>query len=299
MARKLTPVTHYDPQSPLGCGTLPTLGIDLFYFSAYENRVQRMHSVDVLLLSCILGGSGTHYIEGDQFMESGSTVSVINYGQTHDVVTDGPMEIMNVFLDLERLPLPELPFDLRPVLPSVLSLHRNLQHRLNRVVHLPFADDSQLRPILFALREELVRRRVGYRDVVESLFRVLLISCLRSAVENELVPVAGRLDEAMEHVRQHISAHRTEHLTLEQLAAVAGVSRQYLCRRFKEYTGQSVFTYVLDRRIESAMIRLRSTNDKIVTVALESGFGDVSFFNRKFRERIGTSPGQYRRQSRW
>lgn len=294
MARILPPVVPNIANPSDGCGTLGTLGIDLVYFPAYENRERRMHSVDALLLSCILGGKGTHFIESDQFDETGSSISVINYGQTHDIVTDGPMEVMNLFLDFERLAIPTLPFELRGSLPSVISLHRNLQHRLNRVVHLPFDKDGPIRSILITLREELRRRRVGYGEVWRALLQTLLIFCMRTARETGIAPVASEWDAGMERVRQYIASNFAEPLTLELLADVAGMSRAYLCRRFKKYTGQSVFTYVLDRRIESAMVRLRATDDKIVTVALESGFGDVAFFNRKFRERIGTSPGRYR-----
>ncbi len=296
MARILPPVFCYEPDSPLGCGTLSTLGIDLVHYPAYENTVRTMHSVDVLLLSCILRGTGTHYIEADRFDEASASVSVINYGQTHDIVTNGPMEIINIFLDLERLPLPEMPFELRSVLPSVIPLHRNLRHRLNRVVHLPFSSDARLRPLLFALRDELRLRPVGFGEVYRSLLQTFLIYCMRTALDEGIAPIGVPHDEAMEQVRQHIASNFSEPLTLETLARLAGMSRQYLCRRFKRYTGQSVFTYVLDRRLEAAMVRLRSSDDKVVTVALESGFGDVAFFNRKFRERIGTSPGRYREQ---
>ena len=275
--------------------TLATHGISLVHYPAYQNHRQRMHSVDVLLLSCILGGRGTHYIENDRFDEASASVSVINYGQEHDIVTDGPMEIVNVFLDLDRAPMPDLPFELRSILPSVLPLHRNLQHKLNRVVHLPFGNDELLRPILLALRDELRGQRVGSHEVVRALFTTFLIRSIRVALAEGVAPIATDRDDVMERVRQHISLHFADHLTLEQLADLAGMSRPYLCRRFKKYTGRSVFAYLLDRRLESAMVRLRSTNDKIVSVALECGFGDVAFFNRKFRERIGTRPGRYRR----
>lgn len=290
----MSPVFQYDPQAPNACGTLHELGIDLVYFAGYQNHVRTMHSVDVLLLSCILEGQGTHYIESDTFEEGGPSVAVINYGQEHDVVTNGPMEIMNVFLDPETLPWPEMPFSLQPVLPQVIPLHPSLRNRLNRVIHLTMDPGSPVRGVLFALRRELQNRSVGYEEVWKSLFQAFLVYCARAAVESEIVTVPPAKDPVMERVRQYITGHFAEPLTLEQLAQVAGTSSPYLCRRFKRYTGQSVFTYLLDRRIEAAIVRLRSTNDTIVTVAMESGFRDVAFFNRKFRSRIGTSPGRYR-----
>ena len=167
---------------------------------------------------------------------------MINYGQTHDIVTDGPMEVMNLFLDFERLALPELPFELRSVLPSVISLQRNLQHRLNRVVHLPFADDVSIRPLLMTLRDELRRQRVGFDEVWRALLQTLLIYCLRTAQETGIAPVAAGWAEAMERVRQYITSHFAAPLTLEQLADVA-----FFYLKFRERIGTSPGRYRLQR----------------------------------------------------
>jgi AraC-like DNA-binding protein len=66
---------------------------------------------------------------------------------------------------------------------------------------------------------------------------------------------------------------------------------------FKAYTGKSVFSYLLDLRIQASMLRLRSRNDKVLSVALECGFSDLTFFNRAFKARVGMTPRGYRAQA--
>jgi AraC-like DNA-binding protein len=47
--------------------------------------------------------------------------------------------------------------------------------------------------------------------------------------------------------------------------------------------------------LREAAIRLSAESGKVLDIALDSGFGDVSNFNRAFRSEFGTSPGVYRR----
>jgi len=55
--------------------------------------------------------------------------------------------------------------------------------------------------------------------------------------------------------------------------------------------------YVLRARLRRAATRLATEAGKILDLAFESGFGDLSNFNRAFRAEFGTSPRAYRRQA--
>ena len=72
----------------------------------------------------------------------------------------------------------------------------------------------------------------------------------------------------------------------------------YLCRAFKHYTGRTIMDYLNLRRIQSAMIQLRSTQDKIIQIALECGFNDLAYFNRRFRAVTSMTPTEYRSRNR-
>ncbi len=87
-------------------------------------------------------------------------------------------------------------------------------------------------------------------------------------------------------------------LTLEQLAAVAGMSPRYFCRYFAGFTQRTPVEYLNYYRIECACAQLLTTGDTITDVALENGFNDVSYFIKAFRRCKGCTPGQFRRQNR-
>jgi AraC-like DNA-binding protein len=86
------------------------------------------------------------------------------------------------------------------------------------------------------------------------------------------------------------------HLTLVQLAREAGLSPFHFLRMFERVTGTTPHQYMLRTRLRKAAIRLVTETTKIVDVALECGFSDISNFNRAFRGEFGTTPTSYRKR---
>ncbi len=82
--------------------------------------------------------------------------------------------------------------------------------------------------------------------------------------------------------------------SLQSLAEKAGLSPYHFLRTFQAVTGVTPHQYVLRTRLRLSALRLVSEPTNIITVALESGFGDVSNFNRAFRSEFGISPRRYR-----
>jgi len=89
-------------------------------------------------------------------------------------------------------------------------------------------------------------------------------------------------------------------LSVTALAKRHGVTPRFVQRLF-EMEGTTFTEYVLDQRLANAYRRLtdpRREREKISAVAWDSGFGDVSYFNREFRRRYGLAPSDIRARSR-
>jgi AraC family transcriptional regulator len=82
--------------------------------------------------------------------------------------------------------------------------------------------------------------------------------------------------------------------TLDDMAQEAGLSPYHFLRTFERLTGVTPHQYVLRTRLRQAALRLVSGGDKIVDVAFDCGFGDLSNFNRAFRAEFRLSPRAYR-----
>ena len=86
-------------------------------------------------------------------------------------------------------------------------------------------------------------------------------------------------------------------LTIESLAREAGLSPYHFLRTFERLTGVTPHQFVLRARLREAALRLDDEPGRVLDIALDSGFGDVSNFNRAFRTEFGVSPRAYRRGS--
>ena len=100
--------------------------------------------------------------------------------------------------------------------------------------------------------------------------------------------------EKLKMLLQQIEVRSSENLSVGQMAEFCGWSSSHFMRWFKNMTGSSFTSYVNDRRLAAAAENLRRTDHKIVTIAEDSGFSNLSNFNRQFKARYGMTPGEYR-----
>lgn len=91
-----------------------------------------------------------------------------------------------------------------------------------------------------------------------------------------------------------VESHFAREISLDEVAAVAGVSRFHLTRAFAAATGLPVMAYVKARRLSEAARALAKGAPDILTVALEAGYGSHEAFTRAFRDQFGITPEQLR-----
>lgn len=91
-----------------------------------------------------------------------------------------------------------------------------------------------------------------------------------------------------------LRAQLTESVTLDDLAAHAGLDKFHLCRAFRAQVGLSPYAYLTQLRIMRAK-ELLAAGMKPTDVAPQVGLYDQSQLNRHFRRIVGTTPGQYAR----
>lgn len=83
-------------------------------------------------------------------------------------------------------------------------------------------------------------------------------------------------------------------LGLGSLAREAGLSPYHFLRTFERLTGITPHQYVRRARLRDAASRLAAERDRVLDIAYDCGFGDVSNFNRAFRTEFGVSPKNFR-----
>ena len=88
-----------------------------------------------------------------------------------------------------------------------------------------------------------------------------------------------------------------EKISLEEVAASAGISSSEAGRCFQKYYGKAPVEYVIEYRLNQARRLLESSDLSVKEIGFECGFYDPSYFSRIYRRHFGVTPGNYRRKA--
>nr|WP_304972030.1 helix-turn-helix domain-containing protein [uncultured Schaedlerella sp.] len=105
---------------------------------------------------------------------------------------------------------------------------------------------------------------------------------------------AAKLQEVMRYIDQNFC----EKVSLSEIAEKMYLSTSTLSRLFKKQTGIHFAEYVNQVRLKHAVSELLYTGSNITRIAMNSGFSNVSAFNRVFRDYYGIAPTEYRNQNK-
>lgn len=93
----------------------------------------------------------------------------------------------------------------------------------------------------------------------------------------------------------YLQEQYNESITLSRMAEHFHISKGHLCRFFKEITNMSPIDYLNYFRINKSALLLRNTDLAISAVAGQTGFNNISYYNRAFRKYMNMTPREYRK----
>lgn len=136
---------------------------------------------------------------------------------------------------------------------------------------------------LIGLLEILQQLAVSKEYVL--LDRKWLIAELSPAEQARINPIFAYL---VEHFRREVS--------LNEAAAIAGMTPNAFCKYFKRITRKTFMETVIEYRVNYAAQQLIQSGKTIADICFDSGFGDVSHFYKMFKAKMQVSPLHYRQQ---
>ena len=111
----------------------------------------------------------------------------------------------------------------------------------------------------------------------------------------ERMPVFERREA--QQILAYLNEHYAEPVTLEQVSAHIHMNEAKCCKLFKSAYGRSIFTYLTDYRLEKSILLLSDPSLSVTRIAELCGFNSTSYFIKRFREKVGVSPLQYRNRA--
>ena len=149
--------------------------------------------------------------------------------------------------------------------------------------------DRRIRTLVGWMRDE----RQKESPVSPTLYRAHLHGILAELVRLWRYEHGGLVAETRHHVRTNID----EHIDLDQLAALGGMSKYHFVRKYRALTGRTPMEDVRMLRLDYARDMILTTSMPLKEIASKSGLGDVYHMSRLFRRCLGFTPGSLRRAS--
>ncbi len=174
-------------------------------------------------------------------------------------------------------------------------------HVVRKPSFLPGIQEKSIERILMTLAEELETAKPSGRLYVDSLAyalatRYLTLDCatLTRPSDSRVSALPTRI---LNRVRQKIEANLDTDLSLESLADESGYSRAHFLRMFRAATGLTPHQYVLELRLTHAKYCLTQKGSSLIDTALTCGFSSQSHMTSVFRQHLGVTPAEFRRNS--
>lgn len=102
--------------------------------------------------------------------------------------------------------------------------------------------------------------------------------------------------ESLQKVYDYLYRNMKNDISLEDISQYVNLTPAALCRAFKSKTGMTIFQFLNKIRIENVCKLLLYSNLTISQIAYESGFNNMAYFSRRFKDSTNMSPSEYRRQ---
>lgn len=136
----------------------------------------------------------------------------------------------------------------------------------------------------------------GIQDMQTAFYASSLLSLLCSSmIDSACHQKKSTIPDFVTDMSAFLEENYTEHIDLEFLSKHYFLSKSYLQRQFKKYTGLSPTEYLARLRISHAKQLLRTTTYSVQQIAVMVGIPDASYFVYTFKQMVGMTPALFRK----
>lgn len=154
---------------------------------------------------------------------------------------------------------------------------------------------------LKVIGSEAGRDQMGSSLIALKMSEIIFAQALRTYINsqgNDQPVLAGFADPKISRVLSAIHNDPSSKWTLENLAAIAGMSRTAFSNRFSQTMTVPPLNYITQWRMHVARQNLASTNEAIIEIAENVGYHSEAAFSRVFKKHYKKAPATYRREVR-
>lgn len=248
---------------------------DIGYFpTARHHDRERPEGVDQYIFFYCLKGSGTIMLGEEKYELSANQAFTIPIGAPHHYYAseEDPWSILWVHFkgtDAQLYPIEEK--------------------------HVISFDSGEAAGRMFGIFDILLRVLDGDYTLGNFIYLTQLLSLALTDVYYRSAPEDSSMQSHnVTRVIRYMTERITEPLSTQDILDEFGWSKSYLNIIFQKYTQSAPMVFFTQMKMRRACEELRSTDKRVIDVALSLGYGDPYYFSRLFKKYTGVSPQKYR-----
>ena len=240
------------------------------------------HYHEFYKLMIVLSGTGGYWIDGERYQLKSGDVALIDSRLIHRPEFEHEYERVIIYISPEFLAASST---------ADCDLTRCFSETGQHVLRLPGKERERFLGLVRRLEEELASGEAGQDILSRGLLLRLLVEIYRMSRRSGFAPVQPLRprDARVVSMLRYIDDHLQEDITVEVLAEKFFLSRYHMMRLFRENTGVTIHSYILDRRLMTARDMI-SGGVGATEACYKAGFNSYCTFCRAYNRRFGMSP---------
>ena len=255
----------------------------LFHIKDQTKREFSYHYHDFHKVIIFLSGKAAYHIEGKSYYLKPWDILLVNRHAIHKPEIDFSVPYERFVLWIRD--------DIR--FTELLSCFQKAIDRSFNLIRLDSGTQEKLKQLLYELEAALKDEKFGSDLMASSLFTQFMIYVNRIFLEKQYIHDTRSYssDSQIEELLRYINHNLTEDLSIETLARKYYLSKYHMMRKFKDETGYTIHSYIVNKRLLLARTRI-GEGVPVLKAAQLSGFSDYTTFSRAYKKQFGTAPSQ-------
>lgn len=148
-----------------------------------------------------------------------------------------------------------------------------------------------LNSLLKAAEEKAYAYEMVIKAHLYAIFAILLQNSENRTADTVYDNKANRLKEVIRYIQRNYMRE----IHISELSGIVNMSEGHFCRFFKKIVMKTPVEYINAYRVMKASVLLKSSERKILDIAMEVGYNNISYFIHQFRRHMQCTPAQYRK----